>query len=133
MTSNQAQKTDKGPVQATESASVTLDATGARMGRIATKAAVLLMGKNTPAYRRNIPGRTIVTIENVAKMDIVDKKKRQKSYVHYSGYPSGLKRETMNKVIVRKGYGEVLRRAVYGMLPKNSLRDRMIKNLRVVE
>ncbi len=109
----------------------TIDATGERLGRVATKIAVLLMGKNSPLYRRNIVADTTVTVVNVSQLEIMDKKKRQKTYSRFSGYPSGLKKETLGRLIDRSGYGEALRRAVFGMLPKNKLREKMIKNLRI--
>ncbi len=57
----------------------------------------------------------------------------QKIYKNYSGYPGGLKERTMKKVVSDKGMKEVLRIAIKGMLPKNKLRDRMIKNLIIQE
>ena len=58
---------------------------------------------------------------------------RSKKYTRYTGYPGGFKKETPEDVITKKGYTELFRRAVYGMLPTNKLRARLIKNLEVIE
>jgi len=64
---------------------------------------------------------------------IHDRKRATKTYSRYSGYPGGLKQPTMADVIAKKGYGEIFREAVSGMLPKNKLRARMLKNLITTE
>ena len=111
----------------------TLDAQNKKIGRVATEAAVFLMGKNLPKFARNAIPDVRVEIKNTSKALIDDKKKSQKTYSRYSGYPGGLKQPTMNEVIVKKGYSEIFRIAVYGMLPKNKLRARMLKNLIITE
>ncbi len=99
------------------------------MGRIASNAATLLMGKNMPSFRRHIAPEVKVRVENVGRLAISPKKMKSEIHMTFSGYPSGQKTATWAKVVERKGYAELLRHAVYGMLPKNKLRDRMIKNL----
>jgi large subunit ribosomal protein L13 len=111
----------------------TLDAENKKIGRIATQAAVYLMGKNLPLFKRNSIPEVIVEIKNAAKVSINEKKKLAKTYSRYSGYPGGLKQPTMEKVIAKKGYSEIFREAVLGMLPKNKLRTKMIKNLVITE
>lgn len=111
----------------------TIDAQGKSVGRIATEVAVLLMGKNTSAYKRNIAPNVAVRVTNAGKMKIHPKNLEGKIYTRYSGYPGGLKKQTLEDVIERKGYGEVLRVAVRGMLPNNTLRDRMLTHLIVNE
>jgi len=57
----------------------------------------------------------------------------QKTYSRYSGYPGGLKQPTMKMVVAKKGYSELFKEAVSGMLPKNKLRSKMMKNLKISE
>lgn len=111
----------------------TLDAENKRIGRIATEAAVLLMGKNTPEFARNSIPEIEVEILNTSKALIDEKKMDQKTYSRYSGYPGGLKQPTMKQVIEKKGYRELFREAISGMLPKNKLRARMMNNLTIKE
>lgn len=111
----------------------TIDATDKSLGRIATQAAVFLMGKDTPSFQRNVAPAVKVTIENASKAKISAKKMKEKTYKRYSGYPGGLKEMNMEKVIEKKGHEEVFRKAVRGMLPSNKLRPIMMKNLTVKE
>lgn len=111
----------------------TLDATGKRMGRLATEIAVILMGKNRSDFSRNKIPELELEVTNASKMSIDTKKKRDKSYVSHSGYPGALKTVSMQQVIESKGEKEVLRKAVLGMLPKNKLRAQMIKNLTITD
>jgi large subunit ribosomal protein L13 len=116
-----------------EAKEFTIDATGKAVGRVATEAAVILMGKNSPDFAKNKVLNHKVTIENASKAKISPKKMREVEYAKYSGYPGGLRFETMEKVIEKKGYEEVFKRAVYGMLPGNKLRSPRMKNLTVTE
>lgn len=111
----------------------TIDATNESLGRIATKAAVFLMGKDTPAFAKNTAPSVKVVIDNVSKAKITTKKLKDKTYQKYSGYPGGRKVMTMQKLIDDKGHEEVFRKAVYGMLPSNRLRPIMMKNLIINE
>ncbi len=107
----------------------TIDAQNKTIGRVATEAASILMGKNSPDFERHIVSKNKVYITNASQVKISQKKLNQKKYKRYSGYPSGLKERALKEVIVKKGYGEVFRSAVYGMLPSNKLRKPMMKNL----
>jgi large subunit ribosomal protein L13 len=111
----------------------TLDATNKKIGRLASEAASLLMGKNTTVYARNVVPAVEVEIINASKATIPASKLEQKKYTTYSGYPGGLKETAMKRMIERKGHSELFRIAVYGMLPINKLRSRMIKNLKISE
>lgn len=111
----------------------TIDATGKRLGRVASEAASILMGKDRTDFARNKNPNVQVLIENASKLNISEKKKEQKEYVTYSGYVGGQKHTPMEEVIEKKGYGEVVRRAVSGMLPKNRLQAPMLKRLTVSE
>ena len=111
----------------------TIDATGKKLGRIATEAATILMNKHTPAFRKNIEGDTNVVVENASKIVIDEKKLVQKKYGSYSGYPGGLSFKRLEEVIEQKGHGDALRRAVKGMLPKNRLQAPRLKRLSITE
>ncbi|HEY4509159.1 MAG TPA: uL13 family ribosomal protein [Candidatus Paceibacterota bacterium] len=114
-------------------AKYTLDAENKRIGRVATQAAVYLMGKNLTDFKRNSIPQVVVEIKNTSKALIDDKKMLQKTYSRYSGYPGGLKQPTMKQVVGKKGYAELFREAISGMLPKNKLRPKMLKNLMITE
>jgi large subunit ribosomal protein L13 len=110
-----------------------LNASGKRLGRLASEIAILLMGKNRADVVKNQTAPVKVVVTHASKLLIDEKKRQQKTYVRYSGYPGGQKTATMNKVIADKGYSEVLRKAVYGMLPSNRLRALRMKQLTVSE
>lgn len=107
----------------------TIDAAGRALGRVATEAAHRLMGKSLQNFARNKVADIKVVITGASGVRIFAKKAQQKTYTSYSGYPGGIKRTPLKKVLAEKGAREAIRRAVYGMLPKNRLRARMIKNL----
>lgn len=109
-----------------------INAEGKRLGKVATEAASVLLGKNSPAFTKNSVAPVTVTIENASKLDISEKKGGEE-FQTYSGYPSGRKVETLAHLAGRRGYGEVVRRVVGGMLPKNKLHKLRMKNLVVTE
>lgn len=111
----------------------TIDAKGKKLGRIASQAAKILMGKATPGYARNKVSAVKLTIENASKADISAKKLETTIYKAYSGYPGGLKEATMKQIIERKGYKEIFEDAIVGMLPGNKLAPKMMKNLTITE
>ena len=105
-----------------------IDAQGKILGRIAIEAANALRGKDTPKFLPYInPGRKVV-IFNTNGLSLTTKKLENKIYYRHSGYPGGIKEEPLARVMKRDSR-IVVRRAVYGMLPKNRLRDRLITNL----
>jgi large subunit ribosomal protein L13 len=106
-----------------------IDAKNKTIGRVATEAAMALMGKDQASYQPNVVTDITVTIENASESNITDKKKGEKEYSRYSGYPGGRKVRTLAEVIEKKGYKEVFEKAVYGMLPANRLRSLRMKNL----
>ncbi|MFH1473004.1 MAG: 50S ribosomal protein L13 [bacterium] len=106
-----------------------IDATGKRPGRLATEIAIILMGKNRTDFAKNRIPDVQVEVTSASEMNIDLNKSKAKEYHSYSGYPGGLKTITMEKLIATKGAKEVLRKAVSGMLPKNKLRAKMLKNL----
>ena len=109
-----------------------IDATGQKMGRLAAKVASLLIGKNLTEYARNKVFNTEVTIDNASKIDIFEGKLKT-AYRRYSGYPGGLHEKSMEQVIDKKGKGGLLKIAILGMIPKNKLKSRIIKNLIIKE
>ena len=109
-----------------------INASGKTLGRVASEAAKALMGKTSPEYTPHILSHVRVTIEHALKMHISDKRKRGVR-TRYSGYPGGLKRETLGTLIARRGIEEALRLAVRGMLPRNRLLTGRMKNLVVTE
>lgn len=111
----------------------TFDATGKIPGRLAAELAVLLMGKNRPDFAKNVVTDVEIEVTNANSMSFDAKKLIDKKYASHSGYPGSLKLPSMKQMIDKKGGKEVLRRAVLGMLPKNKLRPRMIKNLKITD
>ncbi len=106
-----------------------IDAQGKNIGRVASEAAHVLMGKNDPSFEKHTVSETVVKITNSDKLAISQKKAEEKVYDRYSGHPGGRKVETLEEVVAKKGHEEILRKAVYGMLPGNKLRARMMKHL----
>ncbi len=110
----------------------TIDATGKRLGRVATEVASILLGKNTTHFTKNTVESVVVKVENASKLDISDKRGGEE-FQSYSGYPGGRRVETLTHLAKRLGYGEVVRRVVGGMLPKNKLHTPRMHNLEVTE
>jgi len=105
-----------------------IDATDQAIGRLASQVALLLRGKHKINFSPQIDNGDFVIVSNIDKVKITGKKLEQKKYYSYSGYPGGLKTKKMSDVFKTKPE-EVLKRAVYNMLPKNKLRQDMIKRL----
>ncbi len=112
---------------------ITIDAANKKLGRVASEAAAALLGKHSAEFVRNRVAAVRVEIVNASKAALGERKRVQKMYTRYSGYPGGLKTLSLDHVIAQKGYREVFKRAVYGMVPKNKLRARIMKNLSVKE
>lgn len=107
----------------------TIDAKNQNMGRLATEIATILQGKKNPNYEPRLAGDDRVIVKNVDGMTISGKKESDKVYYHHTGYMGGLKEETYEEVVAKKGKQEVLRRAVMRMLPKNRLQVPRMKRL----
>ncbi len=110
----------------------TVDATNMRLGHLATKVASLLMGKDTATFARHTVEDVTVTVTNVSKLDLSEKK-RKEIYQTFSGYPGGRKTETLDHLATRRGYSEVVRRTISGMLPNNKLKKQLLKQLVISE
>jgi len=105
-----------------------IDATKKTLGRLATEIAKILQGKHKPDYAPQKAGDETIEVLNVEKIKITGKKIEQKVYFRHTGYPGGIK-ETPLKELFEKNPKEVLKKAVWGMLPKNRLRKQRIKRL----
>ena len=108
----------------------TIDANGKILGRLAGEIAIFLMGKNKPNFVPYLDNGDFVVVTNASKIKVTGKKMQDKVYTRHSGYPGGLRQETLNKMIVRKPEF-VIEHAVKGMLPGNKLGRAMIKKLKV--
>jgi len=107
----------------------TLDAKNKKLGRLASEIALILQGKKKADYapnKNNSEDRVIV--KNISQIEVTGKKASNKIYRHHTGYPGSLKEKKFKDVFL-KDPNEVLRRAVWNMLPKNYLRPKRIKRL----
>ena len=111
----------------------TIDATNKSLGRLASEVASKLMGKDSASFVRNQVSGNTVTVTNASKLKVDPRKLDTKEYSSYSGYPGGLRKETMQKVATTQGYRNIVERAVKGMLPDNKLKKEFLKNLTVTE
>lgn len=105
-----------------------INAKGKVLGRLASEVVLLLRGKNDPAFNQARAASNRVVAYNTDAVRITGRKLAQKKYRRHSGYPGALKEESLERLMERDSR-LVLRHAVRGMLPKNKLRDRMIKNM----
>jgi len=109
-----------------------IDADGQILGRLATRAARLLTGKDKPIYTPFLDTGDHVIIINAEKVRLTGKKLTDKMYRHHTGYPGGL-RETAAGMLLSKDPGKLVREAVFGMLPKTKLGRAMRKKLKVYQ
>ena len=107
----------------------TIDAQGKKIGRVASEAAAVLLGKNSVSFQKNEVIPVTVEITNASKTDITSKKKSKDVYVTYTGFRGGLNSEKLGDLIKRRGMEEVYRRAIGRMIPRNKLHDPRMKNL----
>jgi len=107
----------------------TLDAKDKSLGRLASETASILRGKREVDFAPNRVASVRVKIINLDKIKLSEKKIQQKRYKSHSGYPGGLKVTLMKKALEKKGIDYVFRKTVMGMLPKNKLQSKIIKNL----
>jgi large subunit ribosomal protein L13 len=107
-----------------------IDANGQVLGRLATRIARLLIGKDKPTYTPFLDCGDHIVVINAERVKLTGNKLDQKVYRHHSGWPGGLKEISIRSLMQRRPE-EVIREAVLGMLPKNKLRARRAKKLRV--
>lgn len=107
-----------------------VDAKGKILGRLATQVATLLIGKHKPEYTPFLDCGDQVVIINAKEIRFTGKKGEQKIYTHYTGYPGGIRTETLGKRL-EENPAEVLREAIRKMLPHTKLGRRILTHLRV--
>lgn len=107
-----------------------INAEGKTLGRLATEVAVLLRGKRKPEFAHFVDCGDFVVIINAEKINVTGKKLEQKKYYSHSGYPGGLKVKTLKELLDKKPE-EVVRKAVWGMIPKGKLGRAVYKKLKV--
>lgn len=110
---------------------ITIDAENKALGRVAAAAAKALMGKHKATFAKNVVDQDGVKIINASKVYLSGTKAGSKTYLRYSGYAGGLKEETYDMLVARKGHEEVLRQAIKGMLPHNRLQTPRMKMLTI--
>jgi len=108
----------------------TIDATDKILGRLAVEIANLLRGKNKPDFVPYLNKGDDVVVINTDKIKVTGQKLKKKIYYRHSGYPGGIKQINLEEFL-KKDSREVIRKAVYGMIPKNKLRDKVIKKLKL--
>ena len=106
------------------------DAEGKVLGRLATEIAKVLSGKNKVDYVPNIDGGDFVVVINSDKVRVTGNKMDDKIYHSFSGYPGGITSIAF-KDLLKKDSRKVIQSAVYGMLPKNNLRDKRMLRLKI--
>ena len=109
---------------------VLVDAQGQTLGRLASRVAMILRGKNKPVFAPHADVGDFVVVINAEKVAVTGRKLRQKEYYHHSQYPGGLKITRLGKLLQDRPE-RVLEKAVRGMLPKNKLGDALFGKLKV--
>jgi large subunit ribosomal protein L13 len=107
-----------------------VDATDETLGRLASRIAHVLEGKNKPTYSPHLDSGDHVVVLNASRIAVSRDKRDSKIYYRHSGYPQGLKQETLGHLLERRPE-EVIRRAVKGMLPHNRLGAQQLRKLKI--
>jgi large subunit ribosomal protein L13 len=107
-----------------------VNAEGKVLGRLAAALVKILKGKNKPTYTPHLDTGDFVIVINAGKVALTGKKMKDKIYYHHTGYPGGIKEMNAEKLLAKKPT-EMIRIAVKGMLPKNSLGRQMLRKLKV--
>jgi len=107
-----------------------VDAKDAVLGRLATKIATYLRGKNKPVFTPNVDTGDFIIVINADKIRLTGRKLDNKIYYHHTGYIGGIKAQTA-KSMMDKTPEKIIEKAVWGMLPKNTLGKQMLKKLKV--
>lgn len=108
----------------------TINAQDKTLGRLATKIAKLLQGKHKPSYLPNKDVGDAVKVKNATEIKVTGNKEEQKKYYDYSGYPGGLKEQSL-KTVKNKNPERIIKDAVAGMIPKNKLQKQRLKRLTI--
>jgi large subunit ribosomal protein L13 len=107
-----------------------VDAEGKHLGRLATEIARVLRGKNKVQYTPHVDVGDFVVVVNADRVVVTGRKAEQRVYRRHSGYPGGMKETSYEQMLARKP-AEILRKAVYGMMPKTRLARKQFKKLKV--
>lgn len=107
----------------------TIDATDRTLGRVASEAAHALLGKRSVHFAKNQALPITVVIENAGKLHLTDRRTKGKVYLRYTGYPGGQREVRMDEMLAKHGIGEVVKKTVDGMIPRNKLRKPRMMNL----
>jgi len=107
-----------------------VNAEGKVLGRLSTELVKILKGKNKPTYTPHMDTGDFVVVVNAGKVTLTGKKMKDKIYYHHTGYPGGIKEMNAEKLLAKKPT-EMIRMAVRGMLPKNSLGRQMLRKLKI--
>ena len=107
-----------------------VDAEGKQLGRLATEIVRVLRGKNKPQYTPHVDVGDFVVVVNADRVAVTGRKAEQRIYRRHSGYPGGMKETSYEQMLGRKPT-EVLRKAVYGMMPKTRLARKQFKKLKI--
>ncbi len=107
-----------------------IDAEGKPLGRLASRIATVLRGKNKPTFTPHVDAGDFVIVVNAQKVKLTGKKLEQKQYVRHSGEPGGFRSETYGHLLERKPELPI-QKAVKGMLPKNTLGRELLTKLKV--
>jgi large subunit ribosomal protein L13 len=107
-----------------------VDATDETLGRLASRIARILEGKHKAAYVAHLDSGDHVIVTNASRIAVTANKRESKIYYRHSGYPKGLKEETLGQLLERRPE-EVIRRAVKGMLPRNRLGVQQLRKLKI--
>ena len=109
----------------------TIDASGRTLGRVASEVAMSLMGKTSPTFERNKYCGFPVKVINASKLRITTKKLEEIYHTRYSGMRGGLRILKGTETAEKKGFKELIKLAIYQMLPDNKLRREMMKHLKI--
>jgi large subunit ribosomal protein L13 len=107
-----------------------IDAEGKTLGRLAAEIARILRGKNKPQYTPHVDVGDFVVVVNAEKVIVTGKKAEQKVYRRHSGYPGGMKETSYARMLERRPE-EIVRKAVYGMMPKTRLARQQLRKLKI--
>ncbi len=107
-----------------------VNAEGRVLGRLSTELAKMLKGKNKPSYTPHLDTGDFVIVVNAGKVALTGKKMKDKIYYRHTGYPGGIRQMNAGELMAKKP-AEMIRMAVKGMLPKNSLGRQMLRKLKI--
>lgn len=110
-----------------------IDAKGRSVGRVATEAASVLMGKTSATFQKHLVADVRVVIVNASKVVIAPSKLKEIRAKWYTGHPGGLKEQTLAQVIGKKGFSEIFINAIGKMIPRNRMHKERMKHLAVTE